>query len=398
MVTAALCGAGRLAQASMWGPIGHLAAISLAGSLRPGPVSRGAPSHRFVLLVSARNEEAQIAEPVRSALQTSYPASRRRVVVVADNCTDGTADEARAAGGEVWERVDLARASKGAAIGWALERLLPDDSWDAVVFLDADAKVDAEFLSVVDQRLTEGAQVVQGERHVTNAGDNVVSRLAQISSAAQCVLRPRGRGRLGGAAKLMGNGMVIHRRVLDLCPWTAEGLVEDFEYWLQLLQHGIHPLHEPRAVISDLMPTDLASARVQRTRWEAGRFNLLRDEFAGCARCALRRRDPVMAEALTSELLFPNLSVTATIVAAAGFTRWALSRKGGGTAAAQSVVIAGHLLLSLRATGAPPASYAALVLAPGVVAWRTWVTIEAAVKRRHLSWLGTPRGAPEVGA
>ena len=377
----------------MWLPVGHLAAVSLAGSLRPRTVPRGEARHRFVVLISARDEEAHIAGPVSSALRMSYPASLRRVLVVADNCADGTAAKARAEGAEVWERADMTRPTKGAAVEWTLERLLADDGWDAVVLLDADADVDPEFFAVVDQRLTEGAMVVQGERHVSNAGENVVSRLAQVSSAAQCVLRPRGRARLGGAAKLVGNGMVIHRSVFAVCPWRAHGLVEDVEYWLQLLCHGIHPVHEPCAVVSDLMPTDLASARVQRRRWEAGRLNLVRDKVGPYGRDAFRRRDPVLAEALTSELLFPSLSVTGALVAVAGAARWAGAGRGAGTAAAQSVVLAGHLVLSLRAAGAPAASYAALALAPAAMVWRVWVTAEAAVKRRTLAWQGTPRGA-----
>lgn len=384
--------ASRVLQASLWLPIGHLAAVSLAGSLptHPPPPS-SQPQHRFVVLIPGRNEQDQVHMPIRSALASSYPASQRRVVVVADNCSDATADRARAEGVEVWERTDPARASKGAAVGWALERLLPKDDWDAVVFLDADAVVDADFFQVIDRRLAQGHQVVQGERHVTNAAGSLVARLAQMSSAAQCVLRPRGRARLGGAAKLVGNGMVIHRQVFGLCPWRAEGLVEDVEYWLELLARGVHPVHEPFAMVSDLMPTHLASARVQRTRWEAGRWGLVRDRLAPLGLLAVRRRDPVLAEALVSELAFPNLSVTGGAVALAGLARWALTGRGKRVATAQSAVLAGHLLLSLRVSKATPASYAALALAPLVAAWRLWVTADAMVKRRTLGWHGTPR-------
>ena len=388
-----LSGAGRMLQAAMWLPIGHLAAVSVAGSRRPPPVEPRTPRHCFVVLIPARDEQGQIATPVRSALASRYPAALRRVVVVADNCTDATAAAADASGAEVWDRTDPSRASKGAAVQWALERLAKDDGWDAVLFLDADAEVDPDFLGVVDRRLAEGAAVIQGERHVTNAGDSLVARLAQVSSAAQCVLRPRGRARLGGAAKLVGNGMVIHRRVFDVCPWQADGLVEDFEYWLELLAHGIHPVHEPGAVVSDLMPTDLAAARVQRSRWEAGRWSVLRDEGGRFARIALRRRDPVMAEAVASELLFPNLSITGALVAAAGLARWATTGRGARAAVAQSGVLVGHLVLSLRAAKAPPATYAALALAPGVAVWRMWITVEAMVKHRRIEWQGTPRRA-----
>jgi 1,2-diacylglycerol 3-beta-glucosyltransferase len=389
--TTLAAGASRAVQVGMWLPVAHLGLLTLAGSLRPVGVTPQGPHSRFVVLIPARNEQDHIGVSVRSALTSAYPEELRRVVVVADNCTDATAAKAAAAGAEVWDRIDPGRASKGAAVGWALERLLSDDGWDAAVFLDADAFVEPEFLSAANARLLAGNDVVQGERHVTNAGESMVARLAHVSSAAQCVLRPRGRARLGGAAKLVGNGMVIRREVFDRCPWRAEGLVEDVEYWFDLLGCGVHPAHEPAAVVSDLMPVDIASARVQRSRWEAGSWNLLRHRSVPIARLAVQRRDAVLAEALVSELLLPNLSVTGAAIAGAGAVRWLVTRKGAGTVVAQSCVMAFHLVFALRAANAPASSYTALALAPVGAAWRVWVTIEAIFRRRSAEWRGTPR-------
>ncbi len=377
-------------QAALWPPLGHLALVSLAGSLPVASTRTVSARHTFVVLIPARNEEANIDGAVTSALQASYPDRRRKVIVIADNCTDSTAARARASGAEVWERFEATRASKGAALEWGLDRLKADPGWDAVVVLDADAILSPVFLSAVDQRLAEGCRVVQGERYVTNPGDNVISRLAQVSSAAQCVLRPRGRTRLGGAAKLVGNGMVFRRDVLEECPWRVESLAEDLEYWLELLEHGIRPVHEPGAVVWDLMPTNLRSARVQRARWEAGRFTLLRRYLRGKS-VGAAKRDPVLAEALMSEIVFPNLSVTGTAILGAGLIRWAVARRGARTAVLQSSVLLGHLVLALRAAGSPPAAYASLAMAPLVAVWRLWVTLEAAVRGAGLKWQGTPR-------
>ena len=385
-----LAATARAAQAVLWPPLGHLALISLAGSIPMASTKAGSGRHSFVVLIPARSEEVHIEGAVTSALRSSYPERQRKVIVVADNCTDSTASRAGDNGAEVWERFDPSRASKGAAIGWALNRLTADPDWDAVVILDADAILSPAFLSVVDQRLAEGHQVVQGERYVANPGDNLVSRLAQVSSAAQCVLRPRGRARLGGAAKLVGNGMVFHRNVLEDCPWRVEGLAEDLEYWLQLLEHAIHPFHEPNAVVWDLMPTDLRSARIQRARWEAGRFALLR-RYLSRDGLGVARRDPVLVEALISEIVLPNLSVTGSAVFVTGLARWALERRGVRTAVLQCTVLLGHLLLALRAAKAPLSAYASLATAPLVAAWRLGVTVEAFLRGTGLRWQGTPR-------
>lgn len=383
--------AARFGQATMWPVVGHLAVVSLAGSLRPIATRPRAAECRFRVLIAARNEQAQIGAAIASVLGSAYPEHLRSVIVVADNCDDDTARVARAGGAEVWGRSDRSRASKGAALEWALDRLLDVRDWDAVVILDADGRLCPTFLTMVNTRLLDGARVVQGERRLANAEENLVSWLSQVSSAAQWVLRPRGRARLGAAAKLLGSGMVIHREVLARCPWRVAGLAEDIEYWLALLAQGVHPVQEPAAVVLDVAPTDLAAARVQRSRWEAGKVAASRDHLVGSGGLALRRRDVVLGEALLSELIFPNLSVTGALIATTGGVRWLVHRRGAPSTAIQLSVLVAHLALALRAAKAPGRAYMALVLAPIVALWRLWVTVEATLRHRSLPWRGTPR-------
>ena len=55
---------------------------------------------RFLVAIPAHNEEANIAETVRSCRAIQYPATLFDVLVISDNCTDETAAEARGRGGE----------------------------------------------------------------------------------------------------------------------------------------------------------------------------------------------------------------------------------------------------------------------------------------------------------
>ncbi|MEP6642269.1 MAG: glycosyltransferase family 2 protein, partial [Gaiellales bacterium] len=282
----------------------HLGVLAVAGAVPPPPVALRAQNRtRFVVVVPGRDEEPVVVTAVRSLLAADYPRALLRIVVLADNCTDGTACAARAAGAEAWERHDLDRASKGAALEWAFERLLAEDvAWDAVLVLDADGTVAPDLLRVLDARI-DSAAVLQAERRVGNPNPTLLSRLSEVSSDAQTVLRPRARQRLGGAAKLVGTGMVFRRDILATVPWRAHGLVEDLEYWLELLARGVRPQFEPRAQVADLMPDSLGDARRQRERWQAGRAGLARGQARVALRDAFHRRDPVMAEAVVSELL-----------------------------------------------------------------------------------------------
>lgn len=382
----------RGAQRLLWLPIGHLAAVSIAGSLAPPAPLQGRPRTRFCVLIPARNEEAHVGQAVSSVLATRYPSALRRLIVVADNCTDRTAEVARESGAEVWVRTNEVRRGKGEALVWALDRVLASNDWDAVVLIDADCTMDREFLGRMDQRVAAGAVVVQGEVRPSNAGDSVVSRLAEVSGAAQYALRPRGRARLGAAVRLHGKGMVFHRQVLAAHPWDAASLTEDFEYWLTLVRSGIRPVHEAGAIVNELVPVDVGAARIQRTRWETGRLDLLRRELVSGLRTAFRRRDVVLGEALVAEVAMPSLSVIGALVAASGIVRWSTERRGAGSAAAQAAVLGAHLVLALRAADAPPASYWALALAPPAAAWRVWIAVESALAGRRLEWRGTPRG------
>ena len=71
--------------------------------------------HRFAAIVSARNEEAVIGELLESLRKQDYPAELLDLYVVADNCTDGTAEAARRAGAFVYERFDQSKKGKGYA-------------------------------------------------------------------------------------------------------------------------------------------------------------------------------------------------------------------------------------------------------------------------------------------
>src|SRR5205823_13036076 len=67
------------------------------------------PAHSFAVLIPAHDEETTLPATLRSLAVLDYPPALARVRVVADNCTDGTAAVARAAGAACVVRNDRAR-------------------------------------------------------------------------------------------------------------------------------------------------------------------------------------------------------------------------------------------------------------------------------------------------
>lgn len=104
---------------------------------KQGKVQR---THRFAAVICARNEELVIGKLIESLQQQNYPAECLHIFVVADNCTDNTADAARRAGAEVFVRNDTERVGKGHALRYAVDRLRAEypDRFDALAVFDAD--------------------------------------------------------------------------------------------------------------------------------------------------------------------------------------------------------------------------------------------------------------------
>jgi glycosyltransferase involved in cell wall biosynthesis len=88
-----------------------------------------------VVLVPAHDEEKVLAQALTAIRAQLEPSDR--LVVVADNCTDSTADVARKLGATVVERRDPLRPGKGYALD-AGARFLESDPREAVIVIDAD--------------------------------------------------------------------------------------------------------------------------------------------------------------------------------------------------------------------------------------------------------------------
>src|SRR5438552_7157487 len=97
-----------------------------AGGLpaEPAVSAEGAVAPRFVLLIPAHNEELVLGEALTALSRLDYPRSAYRVVVIADNCSDRTAEIAREHGAIALERFDTVDIGKGYALEWGLKQLL----------------------------------------------------------------------------------------------------------------------------------------------------------------------------------------------------------------------------------------------------------------------------------
>ena len=73
----------------------YQAVYLVAALLKKQKVFKAKKLHRYGVLIAARNEEAVIAQLIRSVRAQKYPEELIDIFVVADNCTDNRAGGAR---------------------------------------------------------------------------------------------------------------------------------------------------------------------------------------------------------------------------------------------------------------------------------------------------------------
>lgn len=370
----------------------YLLLLTLAGlGRRPDPRTWTPPRTRFNILIPAHNEEGQLPALLESLARTQYPRRLYRVLVVADNCSDGTARVARAHGARVFERFDTLSRGKGHALRWLLEQIA-GDQWrpDAYLFIDADCRISSNFLEVMDRRFQDGAAVVQAFYTVEEPYQSPASTLRFIALALKHYTRPLGRSRLKLSCGLFGTGMGFRSDVLEAQGWDAYTLAEDIEYYLQLTRRGVPVEFAPDAVVSSPMPATLGDSRSQNLRWEKGRLQMLAKHgpgllWRGMLHGEWRKIDAVVEQAI------PPLSLTVAAVLVLAAATWLTGPPWlVGLSIATVLAYLGHGVVGLALAGVPWRAYGSLIHMPRYVLWKALVYCQALLPGQR-QWTRTRR-------
>lgn len=307
---------------------------------------------------------------VQSLLAQSYPRRLYRVIVIADNCNDLTAQVARAAGAEVMTRVEPNSRGKGQALRWAMDQILASPvAPDAVVVVDADSVADRELLVNLALEHASGYDAVQADYSIL-AGPEAPSA-GPVAAGFLLFHRVRfsGRAALGLPANLVGNGMLFSRGLLEAHPWDAFTGVEDLEYSVRLRLAGVPVRFASSAFVYGPAAATRAGARLQRVRWEGGRLHVVQRWLVALGRAAAERRDPALLDAAL-DLAIPPLGLLFLLSAGGAATTGAAVLAGlvPGWALAPWLVALGlapvYVFVGLRAARAPSAVFLALAGAP----------------------------------
>jgi len=365
----------------------------------------------LVVIVPAHNEELVLAGTLDSLNQQDYPTNYYEVVVVADNCTDATAALAGSHGATVLERTHAQERGKGYALNHAVTHLLSRPSPpEGFVIVDADTWVAPDFLTRMSARLqagggADGCAAWQGRYGVLNFGESW--RAALMAAAFDLVnhVKPLGREALKLSAGLKGNGMAFTRAVAAAQPWPGGSLTEDLDYSLELARRlGLRVGYAHEARVLAQMPTGAAQAGSQRSRWERGRFKMVRERALPLVWEGLRDRNRLLLD-MGLDLAVPPLAELGALTLAwltlvlLGTATYLLPHPMAWLAAAALTVLGllVYILGGLRVAEAPPEAYRALVRAPFYAVWKFTLALSG-IRRRGAGadeWVRTER-APLV--
>ncbi|WP_448629566.1 glycosyltransferase family 2 protein [Cellulomonas soli] len=231
-------------------------------------------------LIPAHDEEHSLPATIASLQAQSHPPER--IIVIADNCTDGTVEVARRAGVEVVETVGNTR-KKAGALNQVLTRVLPElGDNDTVLVMDADTALDAGFLQTAVARMTsDRALMALGGLFYGEDGSGL---LGQFQRNEYIRYAREMRRRDGRVLVLTGTASVFRPAALQAVAdsrgtrlpgtpgdvYDTAALTEDNELTLALKSLGALMTSPPQCtVVTEVMPT-WRTLWAQRLRWQRG--------------------------------------------------------------------------------------------------------------------------------
>lgn len=233
------------------------------------------PKNTFAVVICAHNEEAVVGQLVTNIRELDYPDELYDIFVVADNCTDKTAEVAKRAGAQVHVRFNEQEVGKGYAMGWMFDRIEQmERKYDAYLIFDADNLVHPQFMREMNHHLEKGESVIQGYLNAKNPTDTWVAGTFAIMFWTVNHMWHLAKYNVGLSTALGGTGMCIRTSIIRDYGWDCNSLTEDMEFSMKLLLHNIRTCWAHDAIVYDeKVLTFMASCR-QRLRWAQGQFDV----------------------------------------------------------------------------------------------------------------------------
>ncbi len=233
--------------------------------------------HKYGFLIAARNESSVIAQLIDSIRRQDYPKELVQIFVIADNCTDNTAQVARDAGAVVYERFDQERVGKGYALDFGLksiERDFASENIEGFFIFDADNLLSKNYIAKMNEIFDEGYSVVTSYRNSKNYGTNWLTAGYSLWFLRESKYLNNSRMLMDTNCAVSGTGFLVNANVLkENGGWHYTLLTEDIEFSVDCAVAG-RKIGYAEAEFYDEQPSTFKQSWIQRLRWAKGFYQV----------------------------------------------------------------------------------------------------------------------------
>ena len=239
-------------------------------------IPKAKKQHTYAFFIAAHNEEAVIANLVQSIKAQDYPSELIDIFVVADACTDETAERAREAGAIVYERNDLARKGKSWVMDYGFDRILNEypGKHEAFIIFDADNLLAPDYVTIMNDAFDQGYLALTSYRNSKNFGSSWISAAYSIWFLREARFLNNARMLCGTSCAVSGSGYLVSSKIVEaMHGWDFHTLTEDIQFSTFCAVHGIQIGYAP-AEFFDEQPLTLSASIKQRRRWVKGFYQV----------------------------------------------------------------------------------------------------------------------------
>ena len=229
-------------------------------------------NHKYGICIAARNEKYVIGNLLDSLNKQDYPRDLYTIFVVADNCTDNTAEIARSKGAIVYERFDDKHKTKGFALQYLFKNIAKDygiETFEGYFIFDADNLLKSNYISKMNDAFDSGCKIITSYRNTKNFDENWVASTYALHWIRSIRTNHRARSVLRLATNIQGTGFLFTNEIVKN-GWHYTSLTEDRALTADAVAQGYQITYQDEAEFFDEQPVSLKIAFRQRLRWSKG--------------------------------------------------------------------------------------------------------------------------------
>lgn len=270
--------------------------------------------HKYAICIPARNEGKVIKNLLDSIANQDYPLDKLTVFVVADNCTDNTAEIARNYNTNglnvvVYEHNNTEEKTKGFGLRYLFEQIKSDytsgggvNTFEGYFIFDADNVLNKNYITKMNEAFDAGNKVVTSCRYSKNMNQNWISFSYAMHWLRTCLKENRAKGVLNQACRIQGTGFLFTNELVK-DGWTWTSLTEDRTFCTDAVIKNYKISYCDEAIFYDEQPYKLKVALRQRLRWAKGH---LQSSVENCPKLIRNMFNPKINFCITYDCFWLN--------------------------------------------------------------------------------------------